>query len=168
MANGQPAPLLRHIRRLAGLPADGERTDAQLLESFVSQHDQAAFEALLWRHGPMVLGTCRRITHVLHDAEDAFQATFLVLCRKAGSISRRESVSGWLHKVAYRIALKVKADASRQPILDSPNLEPPAPDAPPDLLWKDQRPVLDEELNHLPEKYRLPLILHYLEGKTIS
>jgi RNA polymerase sigma factor (sigma-70 family) len=168
MASGQPSPLLRHIRRLAGAAADGEQTDGQLLESFVSQHDQAAFEALLWRHGPMVLGTCRRITRGSQDAEDAFQATFLVLCRKAGSISRYESIGSWLHKVAFRIALKVKADAVRQAAANSPNLEAPAPDTHPELLWKDQRPMLDEELGHLPEKYRLPLVLHYLEGKTVA
>src|SRR5438105_14197152 len=103
-----PSPLLHYIRRLAGAQADGERTDAQLLESFVRQHDQAAFEALLWRHGPMVLGTCRRVTPGWHDAEDAFQPTSLVLCRTAGSTGRQGCIGSWLHKGAFRIALQVK------------------------------------------------------------
>ena len=89
MAGDASNPLLRHIRRLVGLPEDGPETDGQLLEWFVARRDEAAFEALLSRHGPMVLGTCRRILRDRHDVEDAFQAAFLVLCRKAGSISSR-------------------------------------------------------------------------------
>src|SRR5438270_273902 len=109
MADGEP--LLRHIRRLVGLPQDGGKSDGQLLECFVTWRDEAAFENLLSRHGPMVLATCRRLLHDPHDVEDAFQATFLVLCRKAGAIGRRDSLGGWLHEVAWRVAQRVKADA---------------------------------------------------------
>jgi hypothetical protein len=84
----------------------GPPGDAQLLDRFVQTHDEAAFESLLWRHGPMVLGLCRRLLCHRHDAEDAFQAVFLVFFRKANTIGRRECVPGWLYRVAYRVALK--------------------------------------------------------------
>jgi RNA polymerase sigma factor (sigma-70 family) len=168
MPSGQSNPLLRYIRRLAGRHGDGGGTDGQLLDCFLGQRDEAAFETLLARHGPMVLGTCRRLLHDLNDVEDAFQATFLVLCRKAGSIGSRDSVGGWLHQVACRIALKVKADAARRPALAGPSLDRPAPEVCPELDWNDLRPVLDAELGRLPEKYRAPLVLHYLEGKTVT
>src|SRR4051812_36147076 len=87
-------------RSSAGVP------DAQLLGRFISQRDEAAFELLVWRHGKMVLGTCRRLLRDAHEAEDAFQACFLALARRAGSIGRREPVGGWLYKVAYRLALR--------------------------------------------------------------
>ena len=168
MASGPSNPLIRHLRRIAGLPGDGGGTDGQLLEAFVSQRDEAAFEALLGRHGPMVLAACRRVLQNTHDVEDAFQATFLVLCRKAGSISNRESVGGWLYQVACRIALRVKAETSRQAACESLSPDLPASDAPHELDWHDLRPILDEELSRLPEKYRPPLVLHYLEGKTVT
>src|SRR5439155_12588631 len=101
----------------AGVP------DAQLVQRFVRQRDEAAFELLVWRHGKMVLGTCRRLLRDAHEAEDAFQATFLALARRAGSVGRRGSVGGWLHKVAYRLALgakvrRAKRDAREQPLED--------------------------------------------------
>src|SRR5262249_46600247 len=110
---------------------------------------------------------CRRILHDGQEAEDAFQATFLVLYRKAASLANGEFVGSWLHQVACRIALKVRVDAARRPVLQSPLLDSPAPAVPPELDWRDLRPVLDEELSRLPEKYRAPLVLHYLEGKTV-
>src|SRR5690348_499568 len=99
----QGEPLLRQLRRLVGLPEDGAENDRQLLDWFISRRDEIAFATLLHRHGPMVLGTCRRILRDDHEAEDAFQATFLVLCRKAGSIGRPEALGGWLHQVACRV-----------------------------------------------------------------
>jgi RNA polymerase sigma factor (sigma-70 family) len=167
MPSDRSNPLLRYIRRLAGRPGDDGATDGQLLDAFLSQRDEAAFETLLRRHGPMVLATCRRILRDGQEAEDAFQATFLVLCRKAGSIGKGEFVGSWLYQVACRIALKVRADAARRPVLATPLPDLPAPAAPPDLDWRDLRLVLDEELSRLPEKYRAPLVLHYLEGKTV-
>src|SRR5262249_55377982 len=102
MANGPVNTVIRYIRKMAA-PADvDEAGDGQLLDPFVTLRDETAFEALLRRHGPMVLGTCRRVLNHIHDAEDAFQATFLVLARKAGSIGRRDSVASWLYRVAFR------------------------------------------------------------------
>src|SRR5262245_33939635 len=105
--------LVGHLRR-AALLQDGGRTDAQLLEDFLACREEAAFEALVCRYGPMVLGVCRRILGNAHDAEDAFQATFLVLVRKAHTIRPRERVGGWLYGVAYRTALRGRAAAARR------------------------------------------------------
>ena len=146
----------------------GGLLDSQLLERFAADRDVAAFETLVWRHGPMVLATCRRILHQAQDAEDAFQATFLVLCRKAHSIRKLPSCGAWLHKVAYHIALKARARAAKRSAAQKqvpPRLTFTSAD---DVLWRDLRPVLDEELNRLPEKYRVVLVLHYLEGKTVA
>ena len=110
MATGQLHSLARHLRRLA-LSGDGP-TDGQLLERLLTWREEAAFEALVRRHGPMVLGVCRRVLHDAHDAEDACQATFLVLARKAASIRRPGAVGSWLHGVAHRVALKAKAQAA--------------------------------------------------------
>src|SRR5688572_7613225 len=96
--------LIRSLRPLAGSASAG-LSDAQLLERFVTTRDEAAFELLLWRHGPAVLGVCRRLLRHAQDAEDAFQATFLTLARKAGAVARREVVGSWLYRVAYRVAL---------------------------------------------------------------
>ena len=101
------AEVFRHIRRAAFLSAD--LTDGQLLECYLTRQEEAAFEALVRRHGPMVLGVCRRVLRNDHDAEDAFQATFLVLLRKASSILPRDRVGNWLYGVAYRTSLKAKA-----------------------------------------------------------
>src|SRR5262245_49668517 len=107
------APLLQHLRRAAS-PTEGGLTDGQLLDAFVTARDEAAFEILVGRHGPMVLGVCRRILRDTHDAEDAFQATFLVLARKAASVVPREMVGNWLYGVACRTASKAKSLAARR------------------------------------------------------
>jgi RNA polymerase sigma factor (sigma-70 family) len=159
------------IRRLLRTVSGGHGpglSDAELLERFVRQRDEAAVETLLWRHGPMVLCTCRRLLGNLADAEDCFQATFLVLCRKAATISKRQSVGSWLYKVAYRICLRAQAARSRQPTCAANGMEPAAPAPFSDLEQQELRAVLDEELNRLPEKYRAPLVLHYLQGKTVE
>src|SRR6516165_8896354 len=96
-------PVLRHIHRLAGAPAPGAPTDGELLARFAGAGEEAAFAALVRRYGPLVLGVCRRVLRQEQDAEDAFQATFLVLARKAGAIGKRDSLSSWLHGVAYRV-----------------------------------------------------------------
>jgi DNA-directed RNA polymerase specialized sigma24 family protein len=108
VAKGNLTAILRQLRRVLVRPAEGGLTDAQLLERFAAQRDEAAFEVLLWRHGPMVLGVGRRMLGNLHDAEDVLQATFLALVRQVGSISRRGSVGSWLYKVAYRTALRAR------------------------------------------------------------
>jgi RNA polymerase sigma factor (sigma-70 family) len=168
MARGQLQPAIRQLLRLVSARRDGGLTDGQLLERFARQRDEAAFETLLWRHGLMVLRTCQRVLRCPQDAEDAFQATFLVLCRKASAVSNRDSVGGWLHKVAYRIALRARATAARHAAEGGDMRGVPAPEAASGPGADDLRPVLDEELSRLPEKYRLPLVLHYLEGKTVQ
>src|SRR5262249_50305538 len=113
MATGQLS-VFRHLRRAALLPDGGGMTDGQLLECFLTRRDEAAFEALLRRHGPMVLGVCRRVLRNTHDAEDAFQATFLTLVRKATAIRKPESVASWLHRAAFRAALEANAARRRR------------------------------------------------------
>src|SRR5438128_7803962 len=105
--------VVQHLRRLVGAPAGGEVTDGQLLARFVQDGDQAAFELLVRRHERMVWGVCRRLLREPHDAEDAFQAVFLVLVRKAGTVGKRESVASWLYKVAYRVAIQASASRTR-------------------------------------------------------
>src|SRR5262249_35162096 len=114
MATGQLNDFLRHLRGTALRWDGGGMTDGQLLESFLTRQDEAAFEALVRRHGPMVLGVCRRALRNAHDAEDAFQATFLVLVRKAASIRQLELLGNWLYGVAYRTALEAKAATARR------------------------------------------------------
>ena len=163
MASEQFAMLLRLLRRRAGEQVGGGLSDGELLGRFVRQRDEAAFEALFWRHGPMVLAVCRRLLPPA-DAEDAFQATFLVLVRKATSIGRREAVGAWLYRVAYRVALRARATA--RPVVELPPEGPPAPPDEESAAWRDLRPLLDEAIDSLPEKYRTPVVLCYLEGKT--
>lgn len=144
------------------------QTDAELLQRFVTERDEAAFELLVWRHGGMVMGTCQRLLRHGHDAEDAFQATFLTLVRKAGSIGKRSSVASWLYKVAYHTALRARKHNARQPEPVNGALDGMAG---PDLFAfddSDLRSVLDAEIQRLPAHYRLPVILCYLEGKTHS
>src|SRR5438270_3999102 len=114
MGDERLGTLVRHLRRaVAPAEAVGLR-DGQLLERFLRDRDEAAFELLLWRHGPMVLGTCRRLLRHAADVDDAFQATFLVLLRKARSLGRREALGAWLYRVAYRVALRARASAQRR------------------------------------------------------
>src|SRR5262249_34923091 len=133
-------------------------SDGQLLERFVTRHDEAAFEVLVWRHGAMVLGLCQRLLRHEQDVEDAFQATFLALVRKAGSISKREAVASWLYKVAYRIALAARAKAMERATREQPWFDLPGGKDPDGHLWQELRPVLDAEVNRLPEKYRAPFV----------
>src|SRR5262245_37232167 len=114
MINTQPDSVLRQLRKFALLQDGDGITDGELLEYFITQWDEAAFEVLLRRHGPMVLGVCRRVLDNPHDAEDAFQATFCVLVRKAASIVPREMVGNWLYGVAYRTAREAKAASVRR------------------------------------------------------
>jgi RNA polymerase sigma-70 factor (ECF subfamily) len=154
--------LLARLRRLLGPPAEDGPADGQLLQRFVSAQDRAAFETLLGRHGPMVLGVCRRLLRHEQDAEDAFQATFLALARKATAIRRHQSLAGWLYRTAYRAALRLRAGARRacRLVEDVPAREP-GPAGTTEL-----RPLLDEEIGRLPERYRLPVVLCYLEGRS--
>jgi RNA polymerase sigma factor (sigma-70 family) len=166
MTNGERAAVERDLRQMVSLPRPGGLTDAQLLEQFVARRDAAAFEVLVWRHGPKVLGVCRRVLRHEQDAEDAFQATFLILVRKAKSIGARQSVGGWLSRVAYRAALRAKVMGDKRAARQTQVSDVPAADRAADLVWRDLRPVLDEELDRLPAKYRVPFILCYVDGKT--
>jgi RNA polymerase sigma factor (sigma-70 family) len=140
--------------------------EKSLLKRYVDERDEVAFAALVQRYGPLVLGVCRRILRHEQDAEDAFQATFMVLARKARSITRSASTGGWLYRVAYRIALKLKGRKTRRTMHDQELPDFPAPDEHPEWAWREVRVVLDEEINRLPQKYRVPFILCYLDGKT--
>lgn len=168
MASGQLNAFLRHLRRAACAAADGSLTDAQLLERFVRQRDEAAFELLLWRHGSMVFNVCLRVLRREHDAEDAFQATFLTLARKAGAISSRESLGSWLYKVAYHISLRASMRAPARLLPEAPLLDSAASEPSSALSWKEFRSALDEELIRLPEKLRIAFILCCLEGRTTN
>ena len=149
-------------------PAGG--ADADLLERFQRNGDGAAFELLVWRHGPMVMGVCRHVLRDSHAAEDAFQATFLALARKARSIGRRESVPGWLYTVAIRVALRARERAARRAAREVA-ARWPGPDEPasPDNdgpEWRELRPLVHEEVDRLPPKFRAVVVLCYLEGRT--
>jgi RNA polymerase sigma factor (sigma-70 family) len=155
---------LRHVvlrQNGAGL------ADSQLLELYVTQRDEAAFDALIRRHGPMVLGVCRRILRNQADAEDAFQATFLVFLRKAASIRSRSTVSNWLYGVAHNTALKAKAMDRRRHVKEREARTVPRDEARAEV-WQELQTLLDAELSSLPEKYRAPIVLCDLEGKTIK
>ena len=162
-------PINRVISQLCnrfGEPADGLVADQVLLCQFAEQKDEIAFAQLMDRHGDLVWGVCQRILGHVQDAEDAFQATFLVLARKAAAIAKKASLRCWLHGVANRVALNAKrAAAVRQDRegRSEPRLHGNISE---ELTWKEVRQVLDEEAARLPEKYRLPLLLCYLDGKT--
>jgi RNA polymerase sigma factor (sigma-70 family) len=143
-----------------------ELTDHDLLKRYATDRDNAAFAGLLYRHGPMVLGVCRRVLRNVVDVDDAFQATFLVLVRKAGSIRKAESVGSWLHGVAFRVASKAKKRADMQPLPEGLDMTGREPDPSAEAIRRELRFILDQELDRLPAKYRAPLVLHYLEGKT--
>src|SRR5262245_23872796 len=164
MSAGPLNGVVRHLRGVALAP--DEASDARLLERFISRREEEAFAALVQRHGPMVLGVCQRVLRDAHDAEDAFQATFLVLARKASALSRRERVGNWLYGTAYRAALEARAARSRGGQTQvSPMPELQAPD---DTTSEnsEMRAVLDHELNLLPDKYRTAVVLCDLEGRT--
>jgi RNA polymerase sigma factor (sigma-70 family) len=164
MATGQLNGVVQQLRRAA--LREGGPTDGELLEGFLAVGDEAAFAELMYRHGPMVLGVCRRVLGNAHDAEDAFQATFLVLARRAAAVRPRDLVGNRLYGVACRTALKARTAAARRrarerQVPDVPTTEPAA-----EAVWRDLQPLLDEELNRLPDRYRVPVVLCDLEGRS--
>src|SRR6266404_1516817 len=166
MAKAPLDVVVRHIRKIVDVQALVEATDEQLVERFARGHEELAFATLLRRHGPMVLGVSQGILRQREDAEDVFQATFLLLARKAGSIRKRQSVASWLHGVAYRLAVRVKAQRAFRKARErkASAMRRTGPSV--EEAWQELRPVLDEEMEKLQEKYRTALVLYYLEGKT--
>jgi RNA polymerase sigma factor (sigma-70 family) len=158
--------LILYLRRTLRRPSDAGLSDGQLLERWAGERDQAAFELLLWRHGPMVLNTCRRLLRRREDVEDVFQATFLVLVRKANSIRRAESLAAWLHRVAYRIALRSRAASARRGGREQSLVDVPVAADTKEAATRDLRAVLDEEIDRLPSHYRRAVVLCCLEGKS--
>jgi RNA polymerase sigma factor (sigma-70 family) len=167
VATSPISKVIDRLRRAVLAGEEADLTDGQLLECFVSRREEAAVAALVRRHGPMVWGVCRRVLRNHHDAEDAFQATFLVLVRRAASVVPREMVANWLYGVAHQTALKAKATAAKRQTREKQVNEMPEPEAvtEPDL-WRDLQPLLDQELSHLPDKYRVAIVLCDLEGKA--
>ncbi|MBI1914276.1 MAG: RNA polymerase sigma factor [Planctomycetes bacterium] len=165
MATIQADIVLHHLRELA-TDRGSQPLDSELLDRFRSGHEAAAFEVLVRRHGPLVLGVCRRVLGNPHDAEDAFQTTFLTLARQASSVGRRGAVAGWLYRVAYHTALRARArEATRSQREHQAPTRPPA-DPLDEVTGRELLAVLDEELQRLPERFRIPLVLCYLEGRT--
>jgi RNA polymerase sigma factor (sigma-70 family) len=154
--------VLDHLRRLHGVPQAAQRSDRELLHAFVNHGDQDAFAAVVTRHAPLVWGVCRRVLGHHQDAEDAFQATFLILARRAGSVRWQASVGGWLHTVAQRLAVRARKRAEQLRIQERKASRTP----PGDSSLRELAAVLDEELRRLPAKYREPVLLHYLQGAT--
>jgi RNA polymerase sigma factor (sigma-70 family) len=165
MGKAASSPILRVIRQVVEGPEVQNASDRDLLQRFSERREAAAFHALLRRHGPMVFDVCRGVLGNEANAEDAFQATFLILARKAASIRKAASVGSWLHSVAYRTALQARVqEATRKKSeAHAPARSMSEPD---DLTWREVRTALHEEVNRLPERYRVALVLCYLEGKT--
>jgi RNA polymerase sigma factor (sigma-70 family) len=157
---------MHYLRNLVGAPSAEEAPDALLLERFAVHGDEAAFEMLVRRFGPLVLAVCGRVLGDEHAAEDAFQATFLVLVRKATSIRRRALLGNWLYGVAYRTAVKARARAARGRDRERQVQQMAPADPVQEAIRRDLGAVIDDEVNRLPAKYRQPLVLCYLEGQT--
>jgi RNA polymerase sigma-70 factor (ECF subfamily) len=160
--------VVRIVRKLIGLHPIEQTSDGALLERFVIVRDETAFAALVQRHGPMVWGVCRRVLRQEHAAEDAYQATFLVFARKARAISKSGSVAGWPYRVAQRLALAARARPGPLEGLPPDVPDTKATDPSQEAVWSEVRAVLDEEVAGLPQKYRLPVVLCFFEGKTHS
>jgi RNA polymerase sigma factor (sigma-70 family) len=165
--------MMRHVRavfgslarRPSGDPAEAD--DRDLLARFAATRDEAAFKALVDRYGPLVLGVCRRELGDMHLAEDSFQATFLILARRAGRLGRRPGLGGWLHVVARRVARRAaRGRAKRGDLVPLPAADPPAAADPERVVWDELLRVLDEELERLPAKYCDPLVACYVRGRT--
>jgi RNA polymerase sigma-70 factor (ECF subfamily) len=159
-------PILRHLRRAVALPELGCLSDEHLLARFVTSRDEEAFEALVRRHGPMVRGVCRRVLGDPHEADDAFQATFLVLATKAASVVPAEMLPNWLYGVARQTAVRARALAAKHRRRERQVLHMPEPQAPKADPGDDLRPLLDAELACLPGKYRVAVVLCDLEGHS--
>jgi RNA polymerase sigma factor (sigma-70 family) len=161
----QPTALQQTFAKLAGRPYD-PATDRELIARFHQTRDESAFAALVDKHGPMVLGVCRRKLRDPHAADDAFQATFLILAKKAGRVKWQESLGGWLYQVAVHVCRKaVTRTTKREMAALTPDAEPTAAPTPPP---SELSGILDEELRALPQSYRDPIVLCHLQGMTVE
>ena len=170
MAGGTSVTLLHDIQILFESGTASGLTDRQLLDRFTSRRDAAAFEVLVLRHGPMVLRVCRNLLHDPNDAQDAFQATFLILVRRSGSIRRLDSVGSWLYGVASRVSARLRVGAARRHAAEeraaSRVLEAVDPAEDIELDREKFGPIVQEEVRRLPEKYRAVVVLCYWQGLT--
>ena len=153
--------------RLAVDPA-ARQSDGELLQLFVKRRDATAFAEIIRRHGPMVLGVCRRVLRHSVDADDAFQATFLVLIRRAGSLRSPDQLAGWLHQVALRTSRKLLAVRLARQKREGELFDVPSGEKPAEIIWRELRPIFDEELGRMPDNLRLPAVLCFLEGLSKS
>jgi RNA polymerase sigma factor (sigma-70 family) len=165
MATNAMSHLLHYLRRVAVVDTLTGMSDGQLLEAFLTRREEQAFAALLRRHAAMVWGVCHRILQNPDDVEDAFQATFLVLVRKAASIVPRELVGNWLYGVAYRTASKAKVLKAKRAAKER-QARTPSRDGIDPARWQALRAVLDQELERLPNPYRAAIVLCDLEGRS--
>src|SRR5262245_4173052 len=168
MAINSMSKIIQHLQRTVFLGDGGGLSDGQLLERYLNHREDAAFAALVRRHGPMVMNVCRRVLGNDHDAEDAFQASFLVLVRKAASVEPREQVGNFLYGVAHTTALRAKGLLAKRRAREKQVTEMPESEARPQDPWDDLRPLLDLELSRLPDKYRTPIVLCDLEDRPIK
>jgi RNA polymerase sigma factor (sigma-70 family) len=166
MATRPMSEVLQHLHRAVLLRDGAGLTDGQLLEDYLRRGNDAALAALVRRHGPMVWGVCRRVLANYHDAEDAFQATFLVLARKAAAIASRELLANWLYGVASQTAQNARAAAAKRRARERQVAAMPEPAVAEQDLWRELQPLLDEALSRLPDKYRVAVVLCDLQGKT--
>jgi RNA polymerase sigma factor (sigma-70 family) len=167
MVDRQANMVLHGLCKLVEAQA-AQLTDGQLLSRFTTDRDEAAFAVLLQRYGRLVYGVCRNVLRHDHDAEDAFQATFLVLARRAGAIRSEQAIGSWLYRIAYRVAMKSRQAAERRRLHESQAAKSTEQRPTGDLGWRELQTILDEELNRLPEKYRAPFVLCCLLGKSKS
>ncbi len=163
MSSSALADGLRHLRGKLAAHCRSEDSDEQLLHAFLSRRDESAFAALVRRHGPMVLHVCRRVLGHQQDAEDAFQAAFLVLAQSAGKLRNKTALASWLHGTAYRTALKAKQAAARRRKHEGQAPTRPSLAPADELSWREVRTILDEEIVRLPEIYRNVFVLCCLE-----
>src|SRR5262245_12207173 len=168
MATAKQSPVLRFIHRMADAGDCQYVPDRDLMERFRRSKDESAFAVLVERHGPRVLGVCRRILRSSHEVDDAFQATFLVLVRKAGSLCRQDLLGPWLYGVAVRTALKARTRAWRRRALERPLADREQAQPAGEVGGPELRQLLDEELTRLSPRYQKPILLCYVEGKTTA